>query len=323
MSDTSTNARLAGVAMTLAAAVLWGTTGTAQHFAPAGTSPLWVGALRLACATLFFLAWTGALARRARAPARGWPRGAWPGALLAGACMAAYNLCFFAGVKAAGVALGTALAIGSGPVWAGALQALVTRRRPRPAWWLGTALTVAGACAMLPAAPAGGPVDAARLAGVALCLGAGLAYAAYTLTSQALVARTEPTAATLRSFGAAAALALPAAWLLAGAPDGAGGAALPASTWAVVAWLGVVSTGVAYLLFSHALRRISGATAVTLAMGEPVTAFALAILVVGEHPPARAFAGLLGVLAGLAVVVWAEARGPGPAAVPEAAPSVP
>jgi DME family drug/metabolite transporter len=176
---------------------------------------------------------------------------------------------------------------------------------------------------MLPAAPAGGSVDAARLAGVALCLGAGLAYAAYTLTSQALVARTEPTAATLRSFGAAAALALPAAWLLAGTPDGAGGAALPASTWAVVAWLGVVSTGVAYLLFSHALRRISGATAVTLAMGEPVTAFALAILVVGEHPPARAFAGLLGVLAGLAVVVWAEARGPGPAAVPEAAPSVP
>jgi len=68
----------------------------------------------------------------------------------------------------------------------------------------------------------------------------------------------------------------------------------------------VVTTGVAYLLFSHALRHISGATGVTLALGEPVTAFVLAIAVVHERPGVTAFAGLAAVLAGLALVVRAE-----------------
>jgi drug/metabolite transporter, DME family len=94
---------------------------------------------------------------------------------------------------------------------------------------------------------------------------------------------------------------LPAA--LAGRPDPTGRDLL------VIAWLGVMSTGVAYLLLSQALRRISSATAVTLSLGEPVTAFVLAILVVGERPGVAAFAGLVAVLAGLAVVMRGELRG--------------
>ena len=38
--------------MVLLAAMLWGTTGTAQSLAPAGLSPYWVGALRLAAASV-------------------------------------------------------------------------------------------------------------------------------------------------------------------------------------------------------------------------------------------------------------------------------
>jgi DME family drug/metabolite transporter len=73
-------------------------------------------------------------------------------------------------------------------------------------------------------------------------------------------------------------------------------------------YLGVVATGVAYLLFSNALRRISGATGVTLALAEPVTAFGLAIVVVHETPSVLAFLGLAGVLAGLGLVIWSELR---------------
>jgi DME family drug/metabolite transporter len=47
---------------------------------------------------------------------------------------------------------------------------------------------------------------------------------------------------------------------------------------------------------------------VTLALAEPVTAFVLAVLVVGERPGAAAVGGGLLVLAGLGVVVWAELR---------------
>lgn len=46
---------IAGVSMALGAAVLWGTTGTAQTFAGSQTSPYWVGALRLAVASVFFV----------------------------------------------------------------------------------------------------------------------------------------------------------------------------------------------------------------------------------------------------------------------------
>ena len=105
--------------MAVAAAMLWGTTGTAQSLLPPGVSPLWVAALRLGGSALFFALL--AQARRWAAAASGpgadplWPaRDAWPGIALAGLCMALYNLAFFAGVKAAGVAVGTAVAIGSG-----------------------------------------------------------------------------------------------------------------------------------------------------------------------------------------------------------------
>ena len=77
-----------------------------------------------------------------------------------------------------------------------------------------------------------------------------------------------------------------------------------AASWAVVVWLGVMSTAVAYLLFTHALKHISSATGVALALGEPVTAFVLAVLVVGERPGWLAFAGLVLVLAGLAFYLW-------------------
>jgi DME family drug/metabolite transporter len=65
---------------------------------------------------------------------------------------------------------------------------------------------------------------------------------------------------------------------------------------------------VAYLLFSHALRHISAATGVTLALGEPVVAFVLALLLLGEQPGGWAALGLLLVLAGVGLVVRVELR---------------
>jgi DME family drug/metabolite transporter len=289
-----------GVGLTLAAAALWGTTGTAQSFAPAHLSAYWVGALRLVVASLFLGAWRAATGRSgAGGRASAWPPSAWLPTAFAGACVASYNLAFFAGVRATGVALGTALAIGSGPVWAGAIQAVVLRRRPPPIWWAGTALAVAGGACMLGAEAGARRVDAI---GVILCLAAGLAYASYTLISQSVVDRVSPSRLTLRTFAVAALIAVPAARLAAGALS------IAPQGWAVIGYLGVIATGLAYRMFSHALRHIPAPTAVTLAMVEPVTAFVLAIVVVGERPGSQAFGGLALVVAGLVVVVWAEAR---------------
>jgi len=292
-----------GIVLALAAAVLWGTTGTSQHFAGAHLSSYWIGALRLVIAAAFFAGLVTLTGRGAAA----WPRPAdlWQRQLLAGAAIAAYNLAFFAGVRLAGVAVGTTVAIGSGPLFAGALQALLTRRAPVPLWWLGTALAIAGGAAI---ALGGGGAAGASLGGLLLCLAAGLSYAVYTLTAKSLSGHASPARASLWVFGTAAAIALPAAWAI--APSGpADLAAADARTWLVVAWLGVVATGVSYLLFSTALRFISGATGVALALGEPLTAFTLAVLLLGEPLRASGLAGIALILAGLALVIAGERRG--------------
>lgn len=293
MRGMNPNHSMRGVGLVLAAALLWGTTGTAQSFAPPQLASVWVGALRLVAAAGFFAAM---LVLVPRPLPRGLP---WPGIVAAAVCMTAYNLAFFAGVRASGVAVGTAVAIGSGPVWAGLLQALVQRSAPTGLWWAGTVLAVGGGALMIAGAGGTQPLSAG---GIVLCLGAGLSYAVYALVNKTLVARAEPGAVTGAVFTLAALLALPIAVALAGTP------VLAARDLAIVAWLGVMSTGVAYLLFSHGLRHISGATGVALALGEPVTAFLLALVVVGERPGVGAFVGLLAVLAGLAVVIRAELK---------------
>jgi DME family drug/metabolite transporter len=216
----------------------------------------------------------------------------------AGLCMAVYNLAFFAGIRDTGVAIGTAVALGSGPVWAGLLQALFTRQVPSGRWWLGTGLAIAGGallCGLLTA----GAMHASAI-GIALCLTAGLAYAGYTLFSKRL-ARTTPTAvATRGAFIVAALVAVPCAWLDAGWPR------LHAIDLAAVTYVGIVTAGVAYLLFNHALRHVSAASGVTLALGEPVVAFVLATTVVGEPAGTGAVLGLLLVIAGVWVVVRVE-----------------
>jgi DME family drug/metabolite transporter len=285
--------------MALAAAALWGTTGTAQHFAPAAMSAYWVGALRLLVASAFFamyVAWQQRGLGFMPAQLKGLAK--WIG--LAGVCIAAYNLSFFAGVKATGVATGTALAIGSGPIWAGLLQTVVSRTPPPAAWWLGTLLAIAGAALLVSGNGTGQHIDPL---GVVLCLLAGLSYATYTLISKKLVTQAAPAVITLWTFTVAAVIALPVAATVAGpiASSGVG--------WMVVGYLGLVATGVAFLLFSHALRHLSGATGVTLALAEPATAFVLAIVVVGERPQWGAFVGLGLLLIGLGFVLWTESQG--------------
>jgi len=109
--------RRASSFLVLLAAVLWGTTGTAQAFAPESAHPMAVGAMRLAIgggALLLFVLMRGKLRK-----GKGWPVA--PTAVAA-ASMAAYQPLFFSAVATTGVAVGTVVAIGSAPVLAGLLE---------------------------------------------------------------------------------------------------------------------------------------------------------------------------------------------------------
>lgn len=287
---------LAGILLVLSAAILWGTTGTAQTFAPLTLSSYWVGSMRLLVAGVFFLLWMGLSSAGELRPSRLCLL-PWTAIILAALAMATYNLAFFAGIRATSVALGTALALGSGPIWAGFLQVAVTRQRPLGKWWLAVSICVAGLVLTTLGSQGGISLP---LAGVALCLLSGFSYAVYAMATKHIVATTSPGLATASVFTLAALFALPVAGLLAGKP------VVSTSDVAVMLWLGVVATGIAYLLFSAGLRWVSSATGVALALAEPIAAVILAVLIVGERPAPISYAGLLLMFAGLSVLVRSE-----------------
>ncbi|MCD2165135.1 MULTISPECIES: DMT family transporter [Comamonas] len=291
-----------GIALVAIAGVLWGTSGTAQYLGAAGLSPFWVGAAQLAVAAAFLglsLLWarrgsTGSLVLRPRQAGLRLSSFFWASLGIGG-----YSVFFYAGLQMAGVGVGTAVAIGSSPIWAGLLQALVLRAPLSPLWWLGTLVSVAGGVAMVMGEGGSSQVS---WPGLALCLLAGLSYAGYALVNKRLVSHMSPKVVNFYVFSGAALLALPVAALYAGVPQWSLSAVL------VVVYLGAVVSGIAHLLFSMGLRHISGPTGVALSLIEPVAAFVLAVWIVGEHQPWVAWVGLAAVLLGLWVVVKAEMR---------------
>jgi DME family drug/metabolite transporter len=278
------------------AAVLWGTNGTAQAFAPPEAQPMIVGTVRIALGGLGLL--TVALARRslgaASPPGRRWPF--WP-TLMAALSMAAYQLFFFAGVSRTGVAVGTIVGIGSSPILGGLVGFLVRGERPGRRWGVATLLGILGS-ALLILAGSSMRVD---LLGVALAIGAGLAYAIFTTASKGLLEQHPPEAVMAVSFCLGAFFLLPVlfvsniAWLA--QPRGA----------AVALHLGLVTVALAYTLFARGLRHVPVATAATLTLGEPLTAGLLGLLVLREPITLMAGAGILLIFGGL--VVLSSGRG--------------
>ncbi|MCX7508379.1 MULTISPECIES: EamA family transporter [Delftia] len=309
--NSSASSSAVGIAFVSVAAVLWGTTGTAQSLGAGGLSPFWVGAAQLAVSSLFLGALLAVSHRRLRGRAGqgGAPvqpllpnpvhlglRPAW--FLLASMGIGGYSIFFYEGVTLTGVAVGTAVAIGSGPIWAGLMQALVLRAPLSALWWAGTLVSVAGGAAMVMAR--GGAT--LSWSGLALCLLAGLSYAGYALINKRLVTHMSPRVVNFYVFTGAACMAVPIALVQSGLPQWSLAAVL------VVVYLGVVVSGLAHMLFSIGLRSISGPTGVTLSLIEPVAAFVLAVWVVGERQPLQSWLGLLAVLAGLMLVIGAEMR---------------
>ena len=280
----------------LLAAVLWGTTGTAQSFAPMSLSSFWIGAIRLLVAGVFFILWLGitdssslSYVRLRKLP--------WPLILLAALCIAVYNLAFFAGVRATSVAIGTAIALGSGPVWAGILQTVVSRQIPPCNWWISIAIAVLG---LVIATTGSTQTLHFSLSGFGLCLLSGIAYAIYALTTKQIVVSASPGVTTAAVFTLAAVVAIPCAWLLAGTAN------VKMADVSVMLWLGVFATGIAYLLFSTGLQFVASATGVALALAEPIAAVFFAITIVGEQPGTTSLMGIGVMLAGLGWLIYTE-----------------
>jgi len=276
--------RSTGVLFVLGAALLWGTTGTAQAFAPAGFDPTVIGALRLLIGGAALLLLAGC--RGEIAPLREWRL---KPLLLAGLFTAGYQLCFFAAVARTGVAVGTIVGIGSSPIAAGLLGLLFRGERPSRRWLLATVLAIAG-CTLLGLGDGRVRVDPL---GIALALGAGASYAAYTLAIKGLLDEHSPNAVMALVVCVGALLMSP---LLFGRDLGW---LLQPRAIAVVLHLGLATMALSYWLFARGLQLVPVATAVTLSLAEPMTASMLGIFVLGEVLSLRAFGGIGLIFTGL------------------------
>jgi DME family drug/metabolite transporter len=293
--DTSDPSRKSwvGASLVLGAAVLWGTTGTAQTLAPEDVGSVSVGAARM-------LFGAGALLLLSlRRGIRSLTADFRSTAVLPALAMVGYQLCFFAAVRKTGVAVGTAVALGTAPVITGSLAWMFLKERPTTSWFIATPLALLGCIFLM---VLGRHVDADPI-GIVLALGAGLSYAGYVITTKDLVAETSPFAATTATFSLAALLMLPLllvgdlAWLFAG------------RGLLVALHLGVIATALAYLLFSEGITRTPVATATTFSLAEPVTAVLLATIVVGEQLTPTSIAGVALVMSGLVLLTLDAARG--------------
>jgi len=279
------------VAVLLGAAA-WGSTGTAAHFAPFGASPASIGAARIAIGGALLLGIALVTAERRRAVRVLLSAGSRTrvALVLAAAAVGGYQVFFFAAVRMTGVAIGTVVAIGSAPVFTGALTRLSGGPKLGLRWLVATSAAVAGCGVLVTAGKAAG----ADLAGITLALAAGLCYAVYAVTAARLISAGSPETAVMGLlFGGAAVLLAPV--LAASSP----GWVLSGRGLAVVGYLGVVTTAAAYLLYGRGLRAMSAPVAVTLGLAEPVVAAILGLVVVGERLTPAGIIGL--VLVGLAL----------------------
>lgn len=212
--------------------------------------------------------------------------------LLAVLTMAGSQPLFFAGVERTGVAIGTIVTIGSGPLIAGVLGWLVRREPVTRRWWIATALGLAGAVLLVSGGEAAG-VDGA---GLLFALGAGIAWAIYLIGAKEVFEAADPVFAAGVVFVGAAVLLSP--FLLLSDP----GWMLSLRGAAVAVWIAPVATGFSYIFFSRGLQETPVAVAATMTLAEPLTAAVLGLVLLDEPARWTTLVGIASIVLGLLIL---------------------
>jgi len=245
--------------------------------------PASFGALRLLAGALVL----GVVMRARRQPA-GAANGDWRAAALLFAYVALFSFAYVS------LPAGTGALILFGAVQLTMLGAgLLGGERFAPAGWLGLGLACAGlAGLLLPGAAA------PSLFGAVLMAGAGVAWGGYSLRGRGAG---DPLAATAASFIRAAPLGiLPAlaAWLVSALPlhADARGAGLALAS-------GALTSGLGYVVWYAALRRLSALRAAVVQLSVPLVAAVGGVLLLGEAFTLRLAVAALAILGGIALVL--------------------
>lgn len=278
--------------LVLLAAVLWGTTGTAQTYLPQNAQPLTIGASRLAIGGFSLLIIMIAMKK---INFRTWP---WLITLICALCMALFQPLFFTSVRVTGIAIGTVVAIGSAPIFSGLIEWQFLKMKPSRAWVLATTLSVIG-CGLLFLNKDSLTVNPL---GVTLSLIAGFVFAIYTIVSKSLLSKVEAIPAVAMTFSMSALMLMPFLFIF-----DSSWVTEPSNVWTIL-YLGFMTTSVAYILYLFGLQKVPSSSAVTLSLGEPLTAAVLSVFIVGEVLSPVSWVGVLLLLGGIIVLTFSGRR---------------
>ncbi|MEU3726277.1 EamA family transporter [Streptomyces sp. NPDC031705] len=285
------------------AGAAWGTAGAAASllFLASDLGPLALTFWRCAGGLVVLLA-VLAVRRPARAP-----RAARPSALSlisTGLMFTVFQAAYFGAVRETGLAVGTVITLGAGPV----LIALGGR------YWTGERLgrggvaAVGGALAGLAVLVLGSGGGEVRPLGVGWALLSAAGYAAMTLRARWLGRRGaggDPLVTTAWSVAVGAVCLLPIAALEGLLPH----TAEPARVLGLLAYVAVVPTALAYALYFTGAAAVRAATVSVVMLIEPVSAAVIAVAVLGERLTGAVVLGTVLLLAAVGALITAEARG--------------
>jgi DME family drug/metabolite transporter len=297
-----------GLTYLVFAGFAWGTAGAAASlvFAVSDLGPLALSFWRCVGGLLLLLPVLAMRARRRRGTATpAEPRRRRVLRILAtGIGLTVFQSAYFAAVEATGLAVGTVVTLGAGPV----LIAVGARLTMGERLGRGGILAVAGALAGLGVLVLGGEGAEVQPSGVALAVLSAAGYAAITLLTRWL-GRDGGGGDSLSTT--AWAFAIGSVGLL---PMALGEGLLPhtaeaARVLGLLVYVAAVPTALAYALYFAGAAVVRAATVSVIMLLEPVSAAVIAVTLLGEHLTPATVAGTLLLLTAVAGLAAAEARG--------------
>lgn len=271
-----------------AVVILWGVSFPVSRVAVRGIPPLALATGRFALAAV--LLWPAARRRGLSLPRADVPAVLWLGFLGVTLYFALenYGLVFTTASHAS-------LIVATVPLGSAAVEAVRRRQTPRALAIAGMAVAAAGVVIIV--RPDGSTVRS--LLGDLLVLGAMAAWVAYTFVARDLMTRTPALLVTAATMAAGAAFLLPLAALEAlflplRAPS--------PSAWASLAYLGILCSAAAYLLWNLALPVLGVSVANNLLNVIPLVSVLTGVLVLGEPWTASIALGGTLILAGVIAV---------------------
>ncbi|MFE7708706.1 DMT family transporter [Streptomyces sp. NPDC057486] len=288
----------------IVAGVAWGTAGAAASliFRVSDLGPLALSFWRCVGGLVLLLAVLVLRPRRAAVSAESRRRRLLR-ILGTGVGLTVFQSAYFAAVEATGLAVGTVVTLGAGPV----LIAVGARLTMGERLGGGGLAAVLGALAGLAVLVLGGEGAAVRPAGVVLALLSASGYAAITLLTRWLGrdgGGSDPLATSAWAFGIGALGLLPMAAAEGLVPHTADAAQV---VWLLV-YVAAVPTALAYALYFAGAAVVRAATVSVIMLLEPVSAAVIAVVVLGEQLTAATVVGTLLLLTAVAGLAVAETR---------------